>query len=540
MKRFYFIFTSALLLVAVFFISNKTLAQEIPGECTIKSAAFNPYGAFTSGWFDDDAPKAVRITVHTLNCQGKTIEMSITEHDGNALDDDISELDNRQYKIGASNLLEINTLAGETECETTQDPDCIYYLSFYTSSGGLDESYDTEDQKTGTLKYECDTFCDEDWTIKAYGQGTSGNKWFFYGTSLSDKHGPFDTEALCTTAKTTFESTNGKAKSGCATEFVVEETPTPTPVVVSSIGQPIGYDGTYNLIEPLGDLKEVNKNTPLAGYLNILIKLIIGLGAVLAVVMIVIGGVQYMGSDAFGMKSEAKKRIQGAIVGLIIALASYMLLNTINPDLLRIDLRLDKVTLDVPQDQISFTSGGGAAGGTVGSTINQNITAYDALLKAGAQANGLECTWVKAFMYTESAGNPTAKSTFTDKDGKVGHAYGLMQLVPGTFQTVSGLTPTEANMYDPAKNIAAGTKYLGLLKQTACDGKASNSVCNVTDPMFIAAGYNGGPKANRASTTCPGQTWWQCVPNWRYEETRKYVQKIQSNYNKLVQKNWGC
>ena len=50
--------------------------------------------------------------------------------------------------------------------------------------------------------------------------------------------------------------------------------------------------------------------------------------------MIVIGGIQYMGDESVFGKTEAKNRIFSAILGLIIALGSYVLLNTINPDLL--------------------------------------------------------------------------------------------------------------------------------------------------------------------------------------------------------------
>ena len=37
---------------------------------------------------------------------------------------------------------------------------------------------------------------------------------------------------------------------------------------------------------------------------------------------------------------------------------------------------------------------------------------------------------VMAVIHTESAFNPKARSTFKRKNGRTGHAYGLMQLVP--------------------------------------------------------------------------------------------------------------
>jgi lipoprotein-anchoring transpeptidase ErfK/SrfK len=50
--------------------------------------------------------------------------------------------------------------------------------------------------------------------------------------------------------------------------------------------------------------------------------------------MIVVGGIQYMGDESIFGKTEGKKKIWAAILGLLIALGSYALLKTINPDLL--------------------------------------------------------------------------------------------------------------------------------------------------------------------------------------------------------------
>lgn len=60
----------------------------------------------------------------------------------------------------------------------------------------------------------------------------------------------------------------------------------------------------------------------------------VGVVAVLAVIMLVIGGVQYM---VAGDKDPgpAKERIKNAIWGLILALTSYLILYTINPDLVK-------------------------------------------------------------------------------------------------------------------------------------------------------------------------------------------------------------
>ncbi len=102
----------------------------------------------------------------------------------------------------------------------------------------------------------------------------------------------------------------------------------------------------------------------LSVYLNIMIRLFIGICAVLAVIMIVVGGLQYMTNELISSKEQGKERIMNAIYGLILALGAYMLLYTINPDLLKTDLgSLESVTvivdLDTPETPVNgkYTNG---------------------------------------------------------------------------------------------------------------------------------------------------------------------------------------
>lgn len=62
------------------------------------------------------------------------------------------------------------------------------------------------------------------------------------------------------------------------------------------------------------------------------------LGAVggAALLTLVISGVIYMLSDTIFTKEQAKDRIWGAIGGIVLAFAAYLILNTINPDLVRL------------------------------------------------------------------------------------------------------------------------------------------------------------------------------------------------------------
>ncbi|HET8574792.1 MAG TPA: pilin [Candidatus Paceibacterota bacterium] len=100
-------------------------------------------------------------------------------------------------------------------------------------------------------------------------------------------------------------------------------------------------DATYTLLEPLPTL---STQTPdLATYLGGVYVLTIGFAGILAVLMIIIGGIEYIFSAIPSAKSDAKRRITGAVGGLILALLSWIILNTINPALLQKGFNLTDV-----------------------------------------------------------------------------------------------------------------------------------------------------------------------------------------------------
>lgn len=88
--------------------------------------------------------------------------------------------------------------------------------------------------------------------------------------------------------------------------------------------------------------------TGLAQYIRYLY--LFGLGAVGAAALgaLVTGGFMYMLADSVTSRKEANTWIWSAIGGIIIALAAYLILNTINPDLL---------TGQTPNTQIPNTGG---------------------------------------------------------------------------------------------------------------------------------------------------------------------------------------
>lgn len=90
---------------------------------------------------------------------------------------------------------------------------------------------------------------------------------------------------------------------------------------------------------PLEPLPGVNYDTEASfgSLLQGIFRILIGLGGLVAVLMLVLGGVAYMTSEAVDKTQRARERITAALWGLLLLISSVLILTTINPQLLRFD-----------------------------------------------------------------------------------------------------------------------------------------------------------------------------------------------------------
>lgn len=113
-----------------------------------------------------------------------------------------------------------------------------------------------------------------------------------------------------------------------------------------AMAQTVKPGGTYTLLEPLPcsdneagcqngkTLKSVKidaDSNEFNLYINRLFKLAISIAGVMAMVMIFWGGVEYATTDAIDGKKAGRAKIQNALIGLLLALTSYIILYTIDP-----------------------------------------------------------------------------------------------------------------------------------------------------------------------------------------------------------------
>ena len=152
---------------------------------------------------------------------------------------------------------------------------------------------------------------------------------------------------------------------------------------------------------PLAPLPNEPTGTALnwGSYLNFLVKIIIGLCGALAVIMLVIGGIMYMGDESIFGRTEAKKQMTNAILGLLIALGAWVLLNTINPDILKGTATIQTVTAtisspDIPQAQPAAGQTYPNTNYTTDAAWPSDQTTRTALQQAGISVSGANCTTV--------------------------------------------------------------------------------------------------------------------------------------------------
>ncbi|PYM62777.1 MAG: hypothetical protein DMD79_10285 [Candidatus Rokuibacteriota bacterium] len=136
---------------------------------------------------------------------------------------------------------------------------------------------------------------------------------------------------------------------------------------------------------------------------------------------------------------------------------------------------------------------------------------YAETVSDAARRAGLDPYLVAAVIREESSYDPRARSW-------VG-AVGLMQLMPDTARLVAQearLTYDEpASLWDPAFNIALGTRYLATLR------------ARFQEPLLAVASYNAGPhRVQRWVADRPTADLEEFVEQIPFDETRGFVKRV--------------
>ncbi len=95
----------------------------------------------------------------------------------------------------------------------------------------------------------------------------------------------------------------------------------------------------------------------LGTYFNNLFDLALTFGAILAVLIIAVSGLEYMTTEAVSGKGSSKERIQQALLGLLMLLGTWLFFYEINRDALNLDFSLGTITTEVSSVQEQPSTG---------------------------------------------------------------------------------------------------------------------------------------------------------------------------------------
>ena len=109
--------------------------------------------------------------------------------------------------------------------------------------------------------------------------------------------------------------------------------------------------------------------TNFSKYLPGMFNLIVAIAAGLAFVMITLGGITYATSDSIANTSQGKKWITNALYGLLLVIGAYVILYTINPQILSFDIGITAPVPTTPAPPV-------VAVGTTPTKVNGVLSGY--------------------------------------------------------------------------------------------------------------------------------------------------------------------
>jgi soluble lytic murein transglycosylase-like protein len=192
---------------------------------------------------------------------------------------------------------------------------------------------------------------------------------------------------------------------------------------------------------------------------------------------------------------EGKRWITAAVSGIALLLCSFLILITINPQLISLqNPKLETITIP-PHLGLGYNTFNdlNQINNAPYSNTNLGSNAENAIQQA-AQYYGISPNLIKAVMGVESGKNATALSPKG--------AQGLMQLMPGTAAEMG-----VRNSYDPVQNIWGGAGYIAKIINTY-----SRQYEFTPTAENVLRAYNAGPAAVEKSRS--------------YKETNSYVNKL--------------
>jgi hypothetical protein len=300
--------------------------------------------------------------------------------------------------------------------------------------------------------------------------------------------------------------------------------------------------GQFVPLAPIPGLTDQQPQSNMAVFLNNLYKILIGVAAAAAVVMIIWGGLEYATTDNISSKSEGKAKIQQAILGLILVLLPVLVFSIINPSIL--NLSVNWQTIALPSGTGSNNSSDGNASAPAAPATGCNTGANGPYLQTAVCATSADatnhscsnnltqkiteqcsgtknpdgsCKSGESFTVVCSASTVATYYTFSNQSGVFGnYRWVVPSSISGTPNVTQG--PTQSSAAATQTFIAGCASSGGKLQEapTLLQGRFVlnynfyggfyGSSCSDTDFKMITV------PSNKAAALCY-ETTLTCVPN---------------------------
>jgi hypothetical protein len=229
------------------------------------------------------------------------------------------------------------------------------------------------------------------------------------------------------------------------------------------------------------------------------------IGGVLAFGVIVYGGVRYMASAGNPSgQSDAKEWIESALLGLLLLVGAYFILDVINPQLLNLKLpTLTQINIQVPATPVGGTSGSSGSGTGAGTGTGTGTGAG-----GSAEANSIAAAAAAAQQSKMSSANAPGtdggRKACAWAVNQVLTSDGVAPLDTNSVQSMeNALTSGRGTLVDPSQAmpgdivIQAQDGHVGICMNVGCTQVISNSSSNasftwVSNTSFSQS-YSGGP-----------------------------------------------
>ncbi len=220
----------------------------------------------------------------------------------------------------------------------------------------------------------------------------------------------------------------------------------------------------YTPLEPVSNtITQYGTSAGLSSYLSSLYTLAVTIGGLLAVALLVVGGVRYMLSEAFTDIDKAKRQMRSALWGLLVILGSFLILYTINPTLLRFNLDIPRPNQQPSSTFAPVTGGlnlGGSGGG--GNLVNNSAltdaqykSLDDALNPLSQQITGTKTLAVGAYPTTDPINDPNVKTFIQQCESSSAGIIAAGSLVAYFISTPLAVTGLMVAGAQPIKTVQA-------------------------------------------------------------------------------------